>query len=294
MDIFTSAQSQILFRMDRLATLYLSYPLRRSAASYRSSVTPILMYHSISEPDSGGRHPYFETATSPSVFAEHMKFLREAGYRTVTLDEAVRHVKSGERDCQPRVVLTFDDGFEDFYTHAFPILESHKFTATVFLPTRYIAEERGQFKSWDCMTWNEVREMHSSGIAFGSHTVSHQQLSTLTVSEVEQEIRGSKETIEDKLGGPVDSFSYPFAFPETDRPFKRTLRELLVAQGYQNGVTTVIGTFRAKSDCFFLPRLPVNSWDDLRLFRAKLEGAYDWLRYFQYAAKLGKVKVMVF
>ena len=290
MDIFTSSQSQILFRMDRLATLYLSHPLRRLAASSRSSFTPILMYHSISEPDSDGRHPYFETATSPRVFAEQMKFLRETGYRTVSLNEAVMHVESGEQDSKPRVALTFDDGFQDFYTNAFPILENYQFTATVFLPTRYISEESRQFKGWHCMTWREVREMHSAGIAFGSHSVSHQQLNTLTVSEVEQEIRGSKETIEDKLGYPVDSFSYPFAFPETDRPFKRRLRDLLVAQGYKSGVTTVIGTFRAKSDCFFLPRLPVNSWDDLRLFRAKLEGAYDWLHYFQYAVKLGKAR----
>ena len=134
------------------------------------------------------------------------------------------------------------------------MFENYQFTATVFLPTKYISEESRQFKGWHCMTWHEVREMHSAGIAFGSHSVSHQQLNTLTVSEVEQEIRGSKETIEDKLGGPVDSFSYPFAFPETDRPFKRRLRDLLVAQGYKSGVTTVIGTFRAKSDCFFLPR----------------------------------------
>ena len=140
------------------------------------------------------------------------------------------------------------------------------------------------------MTWGEVRELYGVGIAFGSHTVSHQQLTTLTVPEVEEEIRGSKEAIEDRLGGSVDSFSYPFAFPETDRLFKRTLRDLLVAQGYQNGVTTVIGTCRSKSDCFFLPRLPANSWDDRCLFRAKLDGAYDWLHYFQYAAKVGKAR----
>ena len=292
MDLSTSSWSQMRFRADRLATLYLFHPLRRLVASDLTLCVPILMYHSVSEPAVDERHPYFETATSPTVFAEQMKFLKEAGYRTVTLDEAVRHVKSGEQDCQPRVVLTFDDGFRDFYTNAFPILENYQFTATVFLPTKYISEESRQFKGWHCMTWGEVRELYGAGIAFGSHTVSHHQLTTLTAPEVEEEIRGSKEAIEDRLGGSVDSFSYPFAFPETDRLFKRTLRDLLVAQGYQNGVTTVIGTCRSKSDCFFLPRLPANSWDDRCLFRAKLEGAYDWLHYFQYVAKLGKGMVV--
>ena len=131
------------------------------------------------------------------------------------------------------------------------------------------------------MTWGEVRELHGAGIAFGSHTVSHQQLTTLTVPEVEEEIRGSKETIEDRLGCPIESFSYPFAFPETDRTFKGILKDLLIAQGYKNGVTTIIGTVRTETDLFFLPRLSVNSWDDLLLFGAKLQGGYDWLHFLQ-------------
>jgi peptidoglycan/xylan/chitin deacetylase (PgdA/CDA1 family) len=273
-------------RIDRLATLYAVQPIQHWVAPYRASHIPILMYHSVSEQESGGRHPYFETTTAPQVFAEHMKFLREAGYRTVTLNEAVSQIESGEQVCEPRVVLTFDDGFQDFYTHAFPILEEHQFTATVFLPTRYIAEERCQFKNWHCMTWSEVREMHKRGIKFGSHTVTHRQLRFLEITEVDEEIRYSKETIEDQLGHSVESFCYPFAFPETDRMFQGMLRDLLVAQGYKTGVTTILGTIKVSSDQLFLPRLPVNSWDDLRLLRAKLEGAYDWLYYLQYAAKL--------
>lgn len=287
--VAAGSRSQKWGRIDRLATLYAVQPIQRWAAPCRALHIPILMYHSVSEQESGGPHPYFETTTAPQVFAEHMKFLSEAGYRTVTLNEAVSQVESGEQVCEPRVVLTFDDGFQDFYTHAFPILQEYQFTATVFLPTKYIAEERRQFKNWRCMTWNEVREMHKACVTFGSHTVTHQQLASLNITEVEEEVRRSKETIEDRLGNPVESFSYPFAFPETDLSFKRRLRDLLLGHGYKNGVTTVIGTVKAKSDFFFLPRLPINSWDDLRFFRAKLEGAYEWLYYLQYAAKLGKL-----
>ena len=66
------------------------------------------------------------------------------------------------------------------------------------------------------------------------------------------------------------------------------LKELLIAQGYKTGVTTIIGTLKANSDQFFLPRLPVNAADDLRLLQAKLEGSYNWLHSVQYAAKLSK------
>ena len=273
-------------RLDRLATLYFFHPLRQCVAPHRSPRIPILMYHSISQPHSNGAHPYFETTTSPRAFAKQMKFLRDNGYRTIRLNEAVKYVESGEQLSKPSVVLTFDDGFQDFSTHAFPILHKYGFTTTVFLPTEYISDEQRQFNNRDYLTWTEVRELHRAGVTFGSHTVTHPQLKFLKTGEVEQEVRCSKQTIEDQLGHPVDSFSYPFAFPETDRAFKRKLRNLLAAQGYRNGVSSIIGTFGAGDDEFFLPRLPVNSWDDFRLFRAKLEGGYDWLHPFQYATKL--------
>ena len=276
------------FRADRFATLYLVHPMRQWMAPHRAAHIPILMYHSVSEQESGGRHPYFETTTTPQVFEEHMKFLREAGYRTLTLPEAIKYVESGEQDIEPKVVLTFDDGFQDLYTQAVPILADYGHTATVFLPTQYITSERRRFKDRQCMTWSEVNELHKAGITFGSHTVNHLQLRGLETNTVEEELRCSKEAIEDQLGYSVESFSYPFAFPESDQAFKRILRDLLIAQGYKNGVTTVIGTSTAKSEIFFLPRLPVNSWDDLLSFRAKLEGGYDWLHLIQYVKKLVK------
>ena len=275
-------------RADRLATLYVVDLMRQWVAPRGSSHIPILMYHSVSEEGSGGRHPYFETTTSPRVFAQHMKSLKESGYQTLTLHEAIKYVEEGVQNIEPRVVLTFDDGFQDFYTQAFPILADFGHTATVFLPTQYIASERRRFKNWQCMIWSEVREMHKAGITFGSHTHSHKQLRSLRKDEVEEEIRCSKEAIEDRLGRSVESFSYPFAFPETDRAFKETLKDLLRAKGYKNGVTTVIGTVAANNDPFFLPRLPVNEADDLRLFQAKLEGGYNWLHSIQYLSKLVK------
>jgi hypothetical protein len=84
----------------------------------------------------------------------------------------------------------------------------------------------------------------------------------------------------------VRSFSYPFAFPEHDEKFIFRLRELLHTHGYVCGVSTIIGTATSEHDWFFLPRIPINAHDDARLFRAKLEGSYNWLHIFQYASKI--------
>jgi peptidoglycan/xylan/chitin deacetylase (PgdA/CDA1 family) len=136
------------------------------------------------------------------------------------------------------------------------------------------------------MTWSEVRELQRMGIQFGSHTVTHPHLSEMGVGDVEYEVRHSKAAIEERLGCAVTSFAYPYAFPEADRPFRQTLRSLLDESGYTCGVSTILGTADRSDDLYFLKRLPVNTWDDERLFKAKLDGAYDWLHTVQYASKL--------
>lgn len=273
-------------RLDRLATLYVSSPVRRFASKSKPSI-PILMYHSIAEEDEAGVHAYYRTATTPSVFAMHMKHLHDHEYSMITLAEAADLLQHGQVT-RKFAVVTFDDGYGDFYRHAFPELHRFGFSATVFLPTAYIGTEPKQFKGKDCLTWNEVRELRTYGISFGSHTMTHPQLSSLQASAVKSEIVDSKKEIEDNLGGSVDSFAYPFAFPEENRSFVRMLRNALVDSGYQQGVSTRIGTAQPQEDRYFLRRLPMNSLDDASLFEAKLQGGYDWLHKVQYASKLLK------
>jgi peptidoglycan/xylan/chitin deacetylase (PgdA/CDA1 family) len=138
------------------------------------------------------------------------------------------------------------------------------------------------------LTWQELREMHAYGIRIGSHTVTHPELCRLSPSQIEFEIRQSKETIENKLGESIRSFSYPYAFPEQNKKFVEMLKDLLQTHGYEEGVTTIIGTASHSHDWFFLPRLPVNSFDDLEFLKAKLNGAYDWLHSIQFASKFIK------
>lgn len=277
------------FRFDRFATLYLVNPLRRSASGDKPSI-PILMYHSISD-EAETAHPYYRTSTSPQQFALQMKYLHENGYTTCSLARAIQGLQQQRQPTAKHVVITFDDGFRDFYQHAFPALNEYGFSATVFLPTAFIGDRPLQFKGKDCLTWAEVRELNNHGILFGSHTVTHPQLRELSVPAINEEITNSKATIEEKLGAAVDSFAYPYAFPQTDSDFTKILRDSLSRAGYQNGVCTIVGRANRNSEPLFLERLPVNSCDDQALLSAKLAGAYDWIGTSQYLTKMVKTRL---
>lgn len=268
------------FRIDRLLSLWLFWPLARK----RRERFTILMYHSVS-PETSEGSPYYRTDTDPEVFARQMAFLRDRGYTVMGLHEALTRLKTGE---SPRgwVSLTFDDGFRDFHDTAFPVLRDFRFPATVFLATGFIGNGSRTFKGRPCMTWKQAAYLRREGIDFGAHTVSHPQLRNLSEMEVEYEVRQSKEEIEEALGGRVEGFSYPFAFPESDRPFVDWLRSVLGKAGYAYGVSTRIGTSGPADDRYFLRRIPVNSLDDTSFFRAKLEGGYDWLSRLQQGKKM--------
>jgi peptidoglycan/xylan/chitin deacetylase (PgdA/CDA1 family) len=274
----------MMTRLDRLATLYLSSPLSRMVGPRLGTRVPILMYHSISDNLFGMSHPYFHINTSPEVFSQQMRWLRFAGYRTLTLQEAWDGLQANA-DMSNTVVITFDDGYRDFYTEGFEVMKQCGFTATIFLATDRIQDKSARIEGADYLTWNEVRGLHAEGISFGSHTVTHPDLRSFGPDQIEYELGRSKEIIEQQLGAPVESFSYPFAFPEEDKEFGRFLQGILENQGFENGVCTILGRASRENHKLFLPRLPVNSWDDPRLFRAKIEGGYDWLHWPQLIKK---------
>jgi peptidoglycan/xylan/chitin deacetylase (PgdA/CDA1 family) len=310
-------------RLDRLLTLYLFGPLARLRRNSGGLRIPILMYHSISdEPETG--HPYYWINTSPARFAEHMKFLHDNGYQVISLNQAVEILNSqlATRNSQQKfVVLTFDDGYQDFYSQAFPVLRKYGFTATVFLPTAFIDRADSGLRGKPHLSWDQVRDLAVQGITFGSHTINHPKLYGMQLNEIKHEISESKKIIRtqinrliDQPGNPsstrstihlkkdnkrlynsnsksnispvtIDSFSFPYRFPEEDKVFTNEMVINLREAGFRNGVTTRVGTMTKESRLFLLERLPVNSKDDLILLGAKLEGAYDWVHIPQYQYK---------
>lgn len=271
-----------MFRSDSFFTLFLFGFIRKFFPLSYDHI-PILMYHSISTPQETLSHPYFEVNTSATMFRMHMEHLKTYGYSTVGLETFNNASLKKPRD--KRVIITFDDGFKDFYTEAFPILREFGFTATVFLPTVFSKSESPGIIGKYHLSWKEVKILSTQNIEFGSHTVSHRLLVNEPFSVIHTELTESKKEIEDNIGCPVRFFSYPYAFPEHKGRFVTGLRVLLPEAGYSCGVTTRIGTAKIGDDRFFLRRIPINSFDDKKLFKAKLEGAYNWLGYIQYLKK---------
>ena len=274
-------------RFDRFLTLNVAHPLRSVRQANGDGSVPILMYHSISDEAEEGVEPYYRLATNPQRFAEQMQWLRNAGYFGVSLEEALGPLK-GSQAGKPLVAITFDDGFRDFHTVAWPVLRRHGFTANMYLATEFISSSRGSFRGKECLTWSEVRELRAQGARFGSHTASHPKLHELSWDAIRSELTVSKECIEKELGEPIDTFAYPYAFPQEDWQFTQRFTNLLRDLGYRSGVTTVLGRARAGDDVFRLKRLPANSCDDEALFIAKLNGAYDWLGSAQRAVRQWK------
>lgn len=266
-----------LFRPDRLMTLYASRPVSSLFGSRYSETLPVLMYHSISDDPEIGVGAYYRVATSPARFADQMQWIADAGCKAVTLEEGMKALTDGTLSTRPLVAVTFDDGFRDFYTAAWPVLKQHRFSASMYLPTRYIQIERQTFLDRQCMTWTEVRELQRAGIRFGSHTVNHPKLYNLSWSDIEKELSQSKQQIENELGGTVSSIAYPFAFPQEDDAFTVKLSAMIYRCGYASCATTVIGRMGQGDNPFWVRRLPVNQCDDRALFIAKLRGEYDWL-----------------
>jgi peptidoglycan/xylan/chitin deacetylase (PgdA/CDA1 family) len=283
---YATMRSTAILRVDATATIYFFHPLKRWLSSSKGRI-PILMYHSVSNTGDDQKHPYYQTVTAPDVFARQMQLLHENGYRVLDLGEALVQMQASRDTSTRAAVITFDDGFRDFYRNAFPILDRFGFSATMFLPTAFVGGKSARdFKGRECLTWEEVRALRRAGVQFGSHTVTHPQLQSVEVDNIRHELRASKQAIEDELGETVKSFAYPYAFPEGDWVFRRTLRRTLEETGYEHGVSTIIGTADHLDDRFFMKRVPVNSYDNPRLFLAKLEGGYDWLHCVQYASKL--------
>ncbi|HWP43533.1 MAG TPA: polysaccharide deacetylase family protein [Blastocatellia bacterium] len=206
----------------------------------------ILMYHSI---DASGS----VVSVSPQEFASQMGVLADLGLRAMRLREAVRcYIENG---CWPEraVVLTFDDGFANFFDTAFPVLERHGFTATMFVVSRHV----GGLNDWApppaglgaraLMDWNQLAELATAGVEIGSHTLTHPDLRRLPAREAANEIKSSRAEIEDRLGQPVESFAYPFGAVSRDC-------EEIIKREYRAACTTTLR--RAKDDPLYsLPRV---------------------------------------
>jgi peptidoglycan/xylan/chitin deacetylase (PgdA/CDA1 family) len=215
---------------------------------------PILMYHSISSYASSKFKPCI---VAPEVFDEHLCYLDQYHYTPITVTQFAQAMARGGDGLPPRpMVLTFDDGYADFYTSALPALKRHGFVATLYIPTAFVGgtslwvQDMGEC-SRPLLTWEQLAEISASGIECGAHTHTHRPLDMLPPSEVLDEIVRSKELLEEHLGRPVSSFAYPFGY------YSARVRQVVRTAGYASACAIKGALSSLHDDPYTLARLAI-------------------------------------
>ena len=227
---------------------------------------PILMYHEIA--------PASETssrlAVPPEAFAEQVGYLRDAGFETVTAAHLAEIMagRPGRLPDRP-VVLTFDDGFEDFHRRAMPVLERAGFTATVFVTTGWVQDAGSHAatrRPGRMLSWSQIAEAAQAGMEVGAHSWQHPQLDQLRGLVLREELYASKAHLEDQLGAPVPGLAYPFGYSNS------RVRQVARDAGHDYACAVSNTMLNGSADLLALPRLTVRRSTSLQTFQQLAQG----------------------
>lgn len=217
----------------------------------------ILAYHRI--------NPYYpEDALSinPDMFEKHIRFLLDKGFKPVSLYQYLEEKEKRKRN----FCITFDDGFADNYTFAFPIFKKYGIRPTIFIVAHFIGTEKlhKNYKDKErdrYLKWKEVQEMLRANIDFGSHTLNHPDLTSLDKKQVWEEVFESKKFIQKNIGRRIDFFCYPYGKQN------KKIRETVKNAGYLGAVVT---NWKGEFDDFAMPRIGLYGHNSFFIFKIKI------------------------
>ena len=222
-------------------------------------VVPIITYHNVTD----GKNAL--NNVTPASFAVQMKFLKKHYYNVISFDDYVLGTKKGRAFGRNTVVIHFDDGYEDNYTNAFPILKTYRFPASIFIVSDSVGTP-------NFITWDQIKEMEKHDIEFGSHTRRHAYLPDVSYELAVDEIVNSKKIIEDRLGHPIKYFVYPSG------GFSESVEGIVMNAGYEAAATTNRGTDTFNRNLFELNRVRIKDKDNSFVLWAKVSGYYNLFR----------------
>ncbi len=232
-------------------------PLPPIVPGERALHVPILLYHYVGNNPNPADKGRDVLSVPPDIFEEQLKTLRDNGYTTITLDDLSRGLDGGALPGKP-VILTFDDGYVDFYYNVWPLLRTYNMQATAFIPM-------GLLGGGAYMTWSMVEEVsRSSVVTIGAHSITHVSLPSLSHDRLVAELVDSKKLLEQHTGKPVVWMAYPYGLFDD-----RVVAEVKRA-GYAGSVTTLPGSVQYKSRIYHMPR-----------YRAGRRVGADFLRLLQ-------------
>lgn len=202
---------------------------------------PILLYHRVgAEPD--------DLTISVKHFEQDMELLSYGGYNALSLEQVKEHLQGNSLSLPSKpIVITFDDGYLDNYTNAFPILQKYSMVASFYIITGMVGNN-------DRLTISQIREMETAGMDFGAHTVTHRSLAELIPREVVTELNQSKFDLEQIIGKSVDFISYPCG------SYTSETLEIAHRAGYLGGFSVQDG-FAEFSNPLTIRRIPIFHYD---------------------------------
>jgi peptidoglycan/xylan/chitin deacetylase (PgdA/CDA1 family) len=218
-----------------------------------ATYVPILYYHYIRINPNPRDRTGFSLSTPPAMFRSQMQYLANHGFHVISLHDAVVAIRNHSSLPSRPIVLTFDDGYADFFTTAIPILQSHGFTATTFVIT-------GRMGWGGFMTPDQVVAADGMGFSIGAHTVDHVMLAGQAPARATWEMNQSKLTLEALLGHPVLDFAYPYgSFNQYDMAQAKSL-------GFETAASTMYGAVHSAGQLFELSRMRIGGGLPLTYF----------------------------
>lgn len=216
------------------------------------------MYHEVASYDQVenlSQHIYREYVMTADVFDKQMRYLAINGYKALTPEELVSGLANRSFASLPEksVLITFDDGFAGNYLHALPILRNYNFKATVFVVVNGVTTPY-------MMTWNQLEAMTAAGISIQSHLMNHVAMAELSHQEAFQELLESRRTLIKQLGTTVSVLSLP------NGSYHKDYTSCASEAGYKAGFCSLPGFAHAKSNVFFIERVPILQSTSLQRF----------------------------
>ncbi len=223
----------------------------------------ILMYHSVADQSQNVLKDKF--TIGEKLFYAHMKIAKEIFKNIESLEET----KKTDHFSDKKLTLTFDDGYKDSLSVVSPIMDELQLPFSVFIATDYLQQKYKNF-----LNIQELKELSSlPNVSIGSHAKSHTNLTQIGKNEIISELKDSKSFIEDIIGKEVRMFSYPHG------GVNKEIRDLVEDSGYEIATNSIFNTNKQIKDPLMLNRIEIWNLDSIKIFKQKLEGSWDWMRY---------------
>jgi peptidoglycan/xylan/chitin deacetylase (PgdA/CDA1 family) len=219
---------------------------------------PVLMYHYIRVNPNPKDTIGYNLSVTPQNFEEQMRWARDHGFFTISMTDLYQALVDGRPLDSHSFILTFDDGYDDLYTAALPVLRRYDLTAIAYIVPGFIGRP-------GYLTWDQVLKLDKVGLTIGAHTLTHPDLTRQTAAVAAAQVGGSKAELETRLAHRVDDFCYPSG------RFNPAVVALVREAGFRDATTTAFGTFESPGTALYWPRMRIAGTNTLADFAARIQ-----------------------